>query len=48
MSDVQRVWAMMADIDICMFVTRRALDGLHGRQMSLIPKCDEGLSSAGT
>lgn len=42
MSDVQRVWDMIADIDICMFVTRTAA-GMHGRPMSSIPKKDEGV-----
>lgn len=42
MSDAHRVWDMMADIDICMFVTRTP-EGLHGRPMSSIPKPDEGV-----
>lgn len=42
MSDVQRVWDMIADIGICMFVTRTA-GGMHGRPMSSIPKQDEGV-----
>lgn len=41
MTDAKRVWDMIADIDICMFVTNTP-KGMHGRPMSSIPKPEEG------
>jgi general stress protein 26 len=41
-ADVDRVWARLAEIDFCMFVTH-GRDGSRGRPMSSIPRRDEGL-----
>ncbi len=41
MDDIARVWHLIDDIDICIFVTRRGND-MHGRPMSTIGKRDEG------
>ena len=40
-TDTTKVWDMMQEIDICMFVTRAGSEP-RGRPMSTIPKRDEG------
>lgn len=42
MSDVQRVWELIDEIDFCMFVTKTG-STMHGRPMSSIGKRDEGV-----